>query len=367
MTRRRFIQRIYAGLVSTAFPGLFGACASGAREGGDGAASEAKAYIPLNGRSLKEMAERKVHHGTDRFVNPFSSVSKGDIWRVIQWKLSKNHFKQYYETEPVRPVTLNLERVREDRGLSVTFLKHASVLIRDEGTSLLIDPVFWKIFWFIRDFTPIRFEPADLPRPDHILITHGHYDHIDKDSLRVFDPNTHLISPLGYDDIFQDLKMTNRDRMDWFDTYRADGMEITFLPCNHWTMRNPFVGPDTSLWGSYLIKTRSGPTIYLSGDTGYFDGFEQIGQMFDIDLAIFNLGAYEPRWFMASSHMNPEETVRAFRELKARHMTVVHWGTFRLGDEPVHFPYQDIRRAMGKAGLSDRLIDFRHGDTVHYD
>jgi len=144
----------------------------------------------------------------------------------------------------------------------------------------------------------------------------------------------------------------------------GDGMEITFLPCIHWTKRNPIVGPNTSLRGPYLIKTRSGPTIYLAGDTGYFDGFEQIGDMFDIDLAVFNLGAYEPRWFMASSHMNPEETVRAFRELKARHMMVVHWGTFRPGDEPVHFPYHDIQRAMDKAGLSDRLIDFRHGDTV---
>ena len=84
---------------------------------------------------------------------------------------------------------------------------------------------------------------------------------------------------------------------------------------------------------------------------------------FDIDLAIFNLGAYEPRWFMASSHMNPRETVRAFKELDARKMMIVHWGTFRLGDEPVHFPPVDIKKELKKEGLLDRLVDIRHGET----
>ena len=78
-------------------------------------------------------------------------------------------------------------------------------------------------------------------------------------------------------------------------------------------MRNPIVGPNRSLWGSYLIKSASGPVIYISGDTAYFDRFSEIGNEFKIDLAIFNLGAYEPRWFMADSHINPAETVRAFR------------------------------------------------------
>jgi L-ascorbate metabolism protein UlaG (beta-lactamase superfamily) len=104
--------------------------------------------------------------------------------------------------------------------------------------------------------------------------------------------------------------------------------------------------------------------VYISGDTAYFDGFNQIGEEFDIDLAVFNVGAYEPRWFMAQSHLNPAETVQAFRELNARRLMIMHWGTFQLGDEPVHFPPRHMRDEMQRAGLLDRLVEWRHGDTV---
>jgi len=91
-----------------------------------------------------------------------------------------------------------------------------------------------------------------------------------------------------------------------------------------------------------------------------------LGRAFSIDLAIFNLGAYEPRWFMAGSHLNPAETVKAFMELNARYLLVVHWGSFRLGDEPVHFPPLDIKREMEKQGMMDRLIQLNHGQTLFY-
>jgi L-ascorbate metabolism protein UlaG (beta-lactamase superfamily) len=246
----------------------------------------------------------------------------------------------------------------------VTFLKHASILIRDRDKYLLVDPVFFDIFPFIKDFTPLDFDLNEMPQADHVLLTHGHYDHLDTDSLAVLEKKTHVITPLGYDDIFADLGMRHRTQLDWFDTYKDGKREITLLPCNHWTMRNPFEGPNTSLWGSYVVRTASGPTLFLSGDTGYFDRFAEIGREFSIDLAIFNLGAYEPRWFMADSHINPRETVRAFRELGAKRLLVVHWGTFRLGDEPVYFPPRDIQREMGKEGLLDRLVLLNHGETL---
>jgi L-ascorbate metabolism protein UlaG (beta-lactamase superfamily) len=152
--------------------------------------------------------------------------------------------------------------------------------------------------------------------------------------------------------------------MDWFEVFADGPRKITFLPANHWTMRTPLRGPNRSLWGGYLIETAGGPTIYLSGDTAYFDGFSELGRDYDIDLAIFNLGAYAPRWFMAPSHMNPAETVRAFKELGAEKLIIVHWGTFRLGDEPVHFPPKDLKRELEKEGLVDRLVDLRHGQTL---
>jgi L-ascorbate metabolism protein UlaG (beta-lactamase superfamily) len=132
-------------------------------------------------------------------------------------------------------------------------------------------------------------------------------------------------------------------------------------------MRNPFAGPNTALWGGYLLRSPVGRTIYLSGDTGYFDGFADIGREADIDLAIVNLGAYAPRWFMARSHMDPARAVRAFKELGARRLMAVHWGAFRLGDEPVYLPPVELAREMAGASLSDRLVPLEPGQTLFLD
>jgi L-ascorbate metabolism protein UlaG (beta-lactamase superfamily) len=322
-------------------------------------------YRPLNGRHLRELARKRIHHGANRFISPVGISREGRLWQVLSWKLfHRNEFRDDFEDEEVVRVAVDWEAVRRHQGLSVTFLKHASLMIKDRGRCLLIDPVFDQIFWFIKDFSPLKTE--GMPAPDDILITHGHYDHLDTTSLGSMPADTHVISPLGYNEEFDSLRMTNRSQLDWYNRIRAGDAEITLLPCNHWTMRNPLTGPNRSLWGSYLIRTADGMTIFVSGDTGYFDGFSQIGSEYRIDLAIFNLGAYEPRWFMAPSHTNPAETVQAFRELNAGKLMIVHWGTFRLGDEPVHYPPLEIRAEMKKAGMLHRLIELGHGQTLFF-
>ena len=320
---------------------------------------------PFKDYTLRELAEKKLHHDSDRFINPFNDKEYGNMFRVLHWKLfSENKFKSYYDQEQVVPVSINWEPIRDHSSLSVTFVKHASVMIKDEDQYILVDPVFSEIFPFIKDYSPFEFDVEEIPKPDHVLITHGHYDHLDTRSLSSLNRDTHVITPLGYNDVFTDLKMTNRTQLDWFDTFENGKQEITLIPCDHWTMRNPLVGPNRSLWGSYILKTKTGPTIFISGDTAYFDRFQEIGREFSIDLAIINLGAYEPRWFMAGSHMNPGDTVQAFKELGATRLMVTHWGTFRLGDEPVYFPPMEIKREMEKQGLSDRLVHLNHGETL---
>ncbi|MBU0987432.1 MAG: MBL fold metallo-hydrolase [Proteobacteria bacterium] len=320
-------------------------------------------YKPLNGRSLREIALNREHHGNGRFINPVGLPRNGRFWQLMKWKISQNRFRPYLKDQPRRPVAVDWEPVLKHRGAGVTFLKHACILVKDVDSYLLVDPVISDIFWFIEDFSPLTFNPRQIPKPDHVLVTHGHYDHLDTSSLAFFEKNTHVISPLGYDFVFKDLGMLNRTRLDWYDTHRNGGRSITFLPTNHWTLRNPLRGPNRSLWGGYMIETAAGRTIYLMGDSGYFDGFAEIGRDYDIDLAIISLGAYEPRWFMASSHMNPKEAVKAFKELDAKKLMIIHWGTFRLGDEPVHFPLAAIKKELKKEGLLDRLVDIQHGET----
>lgn len=324
-------------------------------------------YRPLNGDSLREIAHRKMHHGKNIFLNPMGAPRDKRFWQVLSWKLLHNNaYSEFLDDQPLAPVTIDWEPVKAHRGLSVTFIKHSTLLIKDVDRILLVDPVFNDIFWFIKDFTPLGFNPGDIPKPDHVLITHGHYDHLDKPSLATLDPGSHIISPLGYDSEFKSVGMNHRTRLDWYESYRDGGREITLLPANHWTMRNPIIGPNRSLWGGYLIKTAAGPVIYISGDSAYFDGFEQLADDFDIDLAIFNMGAYAPRWFMAPSHMNPAETVQAFQEIKARQLMIAHWGTFQLGDEPVHFPPEDLKNALDQKGLLSRWTPLGHGESYYF-
>lgn len=321
----------------------------------------------IAGMSLREIAERRIHHGTSRFNNPFNNTATGRMGQVLAWKLfSRNRFRRFYEQEPQVRVSVGFDDILADPGVSVTLLRHATLIIKDRKDILIIDPVYFGLFGFMKDFAPLDFDPADIPAPRQVLITHGHYDHLDMKSLSLLHKNTSVITPLGYTDTLGELNLTRHRELDWYQTVADGGRQVTLLPCSHWSMRNPFVGPNRSLWGSYLIRTAGGPTIYVSGDTGYFHGFKEIGREFDIDLAIFNLGAYEPRWFMKPSHMNPQETVRAFEELGARRFMVVHWGTFRLGDEPVHFPPRDIRRAANERKLGHRLVAPSLGQTYFF-
>jgi L-ascorbate metabolism protein UlaG (beta-lactamase superfamily) len=324
-------------------------------------------FVETKQLSLREMAEKKTHHGDGRFLNPFTKVKHGNLWRLIKWKVfSKNEFREHYSGGHTKPVRIDWKPIAEHKECSITFLRHASVMIKDRESTMLVDPLFDGLFW-LADYSPLGFDLDQMPSPDHVLITHGHFDHLDVPSLSKLSKETHVITPLGYNSIFKDLGMPSRTQLDWFDSYREGRREIMLLPCNHWTMRNPFVGPNDSLWGSFLIRTESGITVFVSGDLAYFDRFGELGEEFRIDLAIFNLGAYEPRWFMAGSHLNPQEAAKAFRELKARHLMVVHWGTFQLGDEPVHFPPLDIMREMEAQGMADRLIHLDHGQTLFYD
>jgi L-ascorbate metabolism protein UlaG (beta-lactamase superfamily) len=286
--------------------------------------------------------------------------------QALKWRyISENPFRGYYLSEKIDPISVDWVSTDDHHSPSLTWINHASVLIREGKSSLLVDPIFFGLHWPFRDYSPLVFRNGKMPLIDTVLITHGHYDHLDLASLRVFYDKAFYITPLGYAELLREDGAGRVKELDWFESAKSGSFDITLLPCNHWTMRSIIDGPNTSLWGSYIVHTASGHTIYLSGDTAYFDRFNEIGQLYDIDLAVINLSSYEPRWYMKQSHISPEETVKAFRELGAKKLLVIHWGTFRLGGEPVYLPPVDIRREMDEAGMGDKLVELRHGQTMY--
>ena len=246
MTRRHFVQKLLKNVASAAFLGLSRACTTRPSLN-DKAASAALSYRPLNGRSMRELVARKAHHGDGVYINPFSDISRGGLASVLKWKwFSQNHFKFYYADERITPVLMDRQSMRVTKELKITLVKHAGLLIQDDDVTILVDPVFGGLFWFIEDFSPLAFDMAILPKPKHILITHGHYDHLDVPSVLFWGTDTHVICPVGYEDLFNGIGMKRRSPLDWYQGYLEDGREFIFLPCNHWTMRNPMTGPISS-------------------------------------------------------------------------------------------------------------------------
>ncbi|OLD08542.1 MAG: hypothetical protein AUI90_06770, partial [Deltaproteobacteria bacterium 13_1_40CM_3_69_14] len=215
----------------------------------------------------------------------------------------------------------------------VTWLGHASWLVQLDGTSLLIDPVFGeRISYVIRRNAPAPLQPAQLPRIDRTLVTHNHYDHYDRPS--VLAAGAPVVTGVG---LGKGLPLPVRG-LGWWETERiGESVRITYVPSQHWSRRGLF-DVNQTLWGGFVIEG-SRSRIYHAGDTAYFEGFSQIGARFPaIDAALLPIGAYDPAWFMEKQHMNPEQAIQAFIDLGARHFLAMHWGTFKLTDEPLDEP-----------------------------
>jgi L-ascorbate metabolism protein UlaG (beta-lactamase superfamily) len=176
-----------------------------------------------------------------------------------------------------------------------------------------------------------------------------------------------FVVPKGLGDWFKKRKLTHVVEMDWWQQEEVSGLQITFVPSQHWSRRG-LTDINESLWGGYVIEA-AGVRVYHSGDTAWFEGFEEIGRRVGpIDAAMLPIGAYAPRWFMQNQHMNPEDAVRAFRALGAREFVAMHWGTFKLTDEPLNEPPERLARVWRREELPEET---RHvlavGETYRLD
>jgi len=247
---------------------------------------------------------------------------------------------------------------------AVTWVGHASFVVRAGGLTVLTDPVWSRRIPAVAPrLTPVGVAWEALPRIDAVVISHNHYDHLDAPTIRRLPRDTPVLVPANLGRWFRRRGFTAVTELDWWESHRIGAAQFDFVPAHHWSRRTP---TDTcrSLWGGWVVTTDR-HRIYFAGDTGYGHWFTEIGTRYPgIDLALMPVGAYEPRWFMRPMHLNPEEAVRACRELAASRMATMHWGTFVLSAEPVVEPAERTAKAWLEAGLPrEQLWDLAVGET----
>ncbi len=239
---------------------------------------------------------------------------------------------------------------------SVTFVGHATVLIQICGLNILTDPFFSARTSPLSFIGPKRTRPPgialkNLPPIDFVLLSHNHYDHLDlaaqAELYNRFEPV--IITPLGNGAIVAKTGLDHQiAEADWGDTvFLNDSLKITLTPARHWSKRT-FKDRNMALWGAFLLHTPFGP-VYFAGDTGYGNGdhFRAIKDQFGPPrLSFLPIGAYEPRWFMKSQHMNPDDAVKAHLDLETAQSIAIHHGTIQLTDEAIDEPAKALTTAL---------------------
>jgi N-acyl-phosphatidylethanolamine-hydrolysing phospholipase D len=326
----------------------------------------------------------KPHHTADGFRNPNGAGTAKPLGDLLRWKLDA--WRDGLPPEPQQPTPVvapqlqalraNTDPVRRVGAQaahpplpSATWIGHASVLVQSGGLNILTDPVFSERASPVALAGPKRAQPpgialADLPPIDVVLISHNHYDHLDRPSVVQLNERarggTLFLVPLGLKAFFNEAGITNVIELDWWDRHLLGGVEFQLVPVQHWSARG-LGDRNRTLWGGWAVFA---PDLrwYFSGDTGYSGMFRETreklaGRMREgtlFDLALLAIGAYEPRWFMSAQHMNPAEAVQAQKDLAARRSIGIHWGTFALTDEALDQPPRDLAAARTQAGVPEQ-------------
>lgn len=246
----------------------------------------------------------------------------------------------------------------ETYSVSVTWIGHSTFLIKMDGMNFLTDPNFNRRVFLSRRKKPPGLKISELPEIDFIIISHDHYDHLDLPSLKNFH-EVPIIVPGGLKGFMEDEGFSKVTELLWWDSLKIGEITVHSVPAKHFSGRWATFKDDTG-WNGYVIKRDF--TIYFAGDTGYFFGFKEIGKRFNIDLALLPIGAYRPRFFMKSKHINPEEAFRAFLDLRARYFIPMHWGTFRLSLEPLSEPPIKLRKIINEKEMEDRIFIMKVGE-----
>ena len=305
------------------------------------------------------------HFDGHRFFNPsgpklqpFSAVPRMLLERRTPWP-------SRIDQPLCRPAAL------DDSAAVVTFIGHATFLIQTPVGNILTDPMYSERAGPFNLFGPRRVrQPAvrfdDLPPISLVLLSHNHYDHCDLPSLRRlaarFDPV--VVTPIGNGRLVRSAGMRRVEELDWWQSVEVAGVSIDLTPAHHFSARTPF-DRNRALWGGFMLNV--GDTrIFFAGDTAYAPFFPDIGRRLGpIDLALIPIGAYEPRWFMRSVHMNPDEAVQAHIDLAASRSVGIHFGTFQLTTEAIDAPLQALEQARNARNIpASEFVTLPFGDSL---
>jgi L-ascorbate metabolism protein UlaG (beta-lactamase superfamily) len=307
-----------------------------------------------------------------RFFNPGqppTDRSLRDLWR---WR-SERAAVEWPAQVAVTP-TVPESRMEQMR---ITMVGHATLLIQVAGLNILTDPV-WSdraspvTFAGPQRVTAPGIAVEDLPPIDVVLVSHNHYDHLDLATLRQLhdEHQPTMVMPLGNDTIVRSAIPGARILVgDWGSSIPiGPSATVTITRANHWSNRG-LRDRRMALWAGFLVGTQQG-SVWFAGDTGYGDGSiirDMRARYGAPDVALIPIGAYEPRWFMAAQHVDPQAAVQVFQDIGARHALGIHWGTFRLTDEGREAPRNELLEALSRAGVdAGRFIAAEPGQVFNF-
>lgn len=310
------------------------------------------------------------HFNGKIFLNPVATevMGKGSFWRVAKKFLRKHPGRE--PEKPLGPFAIR-EGVWKEMpadSIRVTWLGHSSLVLEVDGKRFLTDPLWYNRVSPFLYLGPKRFFPnplrvGDLPPVDAILLSHDHYDHLDKKSiLHLTQKDIPVITMLGVGKRLRQWGVPQHlvRELDWWQSLSlGEGHTVTAAPARHFSgrwLRDRF----STLWGSFAIK---GPVhnVYFGADSGYYKGFTSIGEKLGpFDLALLEIGAYDPEW--EAIHMGPENAVQASLDVKAKQLMPIHWGTFNLALHPWKEPVERLLAAAEAKGVS--LLLPQPGETI---
>ena len=322
-----------------------------------------------------------AHHGPDStFRNPWPGGTTHGPADMLRWNRERR--QQVLVPTPPRgsfpTATPEILRPRGGAGdFTATWIGHATTLIQVGGLNVITDPVFCERAFPVQWIGPRRVMPPgltrhELPPIDVVLLSHNHYDHLDRQAVkwiaRKF-PAAQWIVPLRVGRYIRRWGVKEVVALDWWETTWAEDLKVTSTPARHFSART-FWDRNKSLWSGFAFEI-AGKRVWFAGDTAYHPEFTRIGEACGpFDFVMVPIGAYEPRWFMRIVHVNPEEAVQIYRDVTSAHtaskpiMLGIHWGTFRLTDEPMDEPPRRTVECWQAAGLDlDRLWVAKFGET----